>query len=137
MTKVATMGTSSCATIAIQNFKGSAAFELNEAYLKDKNSFKAPENSAKNFYLNVLHPIAQDLGRSDDYPFDALMDEIDVTSLKTKFIIATLNEQQREYKDRYWEKRLLARGFCLIDATKNVIGQSCFIYTRNNNRIEI
>ena len=135
MTRVATMGTSSCATIAIAHFKGDN-YDDNEKYLADKSSFVEPKNSVEGFYQDVLYPTSQPLGHSDEYPFDALMDAIDESDMRDKFIIATLGKSQTILKDGYWPKRLEARGFSLLEKTKNDIGEVCFIYTRNRNKVE-
>lgn len=135
MTKLATMGTSSCATIAIGGFKGQAAYNLNEAYRAASDEFKEPENCVQSFYNDILHPTTQDLGRTDDYPFDALMKAIDESSMQDKFIIATLNQYQMTYKDGYWPNRLAEHGFTMFDATKNNIGMPCFLFSRNLARI--
>ena len=135
MTKLATMGTSSCATIAIGGFKGKEAYDLNESYRANPDEFVEPENSVGDFYENVLYPTTQKLGRTDDYPFDALMAAINESSMKDKFIIATLNQYQMNYKDGYWPARFAEHGFTMFDATKNNIGQPCFLFSRNLARI--
>lgn len=141
MTRVATMGTSSCATIAIQDFKFKPKDvanprDWNEVYRESK-SFTLEGKSVQNFYDNILYPTDQELGRSGQYPFDALMDAIDNSSMETKFIIATLNKAQYNLNDKYWDTRLKARGFVMFDATKNSIGQECYLYNRSNNRIDL
>ena len=163
MTKVATMGTSSCAVLALQEFKTftrdssldgmykhnplgmTCQIDANNSYLEGKVSVEEWEKfvnsvghlTANEFYNSVISPLKQDLGRSGQYPFDMLMDVIDNHSMGTKYIVATLNSSQRFASDGYWHNRLLARGFAQVDATDNNIGQVCFIYTRNENRVEM
>lgn len=134
MTRIATMGTSSCATIAMAGFKGQH-YEMNEKYLADPSSFVEPQNSVQQFYSNILYPTSQPLGHTDEYPLEALMKSLDNSSMKTKFVIATLNQTQRNMKDNYWPKQLAKWGFVLSYATKNTIGQNCFVYIRNPNAI--
>lgn len=131
MSRVATMGTSSCATIAVSGFKDTDV-ALNKAYNQDPSSFKRKGRTVKSFYDNVLYPVEQNLGKSGEYPFDLLMQEIDDGDLSTKFIIATLNAYQ--YEKGYWPPILEKHGFSLIDKTKNEIGSLNYIYTRNRNR---
>ena len=137
MTHVATMGTSSCATIAIGGFKGEVAMAINEAY-KDTKEITTDTNrsdySVNQFYSKVLYPTDQQLGRSMDMPFTKLMEDIDNSSMSTKLIIATLNEYQVEHKNKYWPTELAKFGFELVDKTKNTIGQMCYVYIRSNNR---
>lgn len=135
MTRAATMGTSSCATIAIAHFKGNNKAD-NEAY---KANGTVPETSGLSvgqFYNEIILPTSQPLGHTRELPFQKLMDDIDSSGLETKYISATLNASQRNEDDRYWEKELLGRGFRLSDITNNTLGQTCYIYTRNNNRVE-
>lgn len=136
MTRAATMGTSSCATIAIAHFKGDN-FKINEEYLKSKQNMKKEGLSVAEFYSQIIYPTSQPLGHTAEYPFDQLMDEIDSSSLKGKYITATLNQQQFNFENGYWVKRLEARGFKAVDKTHNDIGQDCTIFVRNNNRVEL
>lgn len=140
MAKLSTMGTSSCATIAIQGFKEIykvySAVDLNEAYLnntdgKSPDKLNSAQKAVQKFYNGILYPTEQKLGRTRDYPFDALMKAIDESSMNDKFTIITLNEYQKNYKDNYWENRLKFWGFELMDKTKNNIGDMCYIYVRN------
>lgn len=135
MTKINTMGTKSCATIALSDF-GKDQIDLNEQYNADPNSFKEPDQSVDWFYKNVLYPIKQELGRTDNYPFDLLMKRIDEGKMNSKFIITTLNAFQQELMDGYWANKLKEHGFELIDKTKNSIGSINFIYTRNPSRVD-
>lgn len=140
-----TAGTHSCATVAIGSFKGDN-YARNEEYLADKSKGEklvkpAPEamtvkgcGSPSDFYSKIIWPTLQDLGRTDDYPFDYLMDIIDGGSLNGKYMTTLLNTSQFEENDRYWHKRFIARGFELVDKTKNDIGSVCYIYVRNRNR---
>jgi len=133
MTKLATMGTSSCAAIAIQGFKPKDLV-LEEEYTSNPIGFElrlGGERSVQSFYDCVLYPTKQDLGRTGDYPFSLLMSKIDQSSMDTKFIIATLNAAQMH---QGWPKLLEDNGFQLIDKTKNTIGELCYIFVRNNNR---
>lgn len=131
MTRIATMGTSSCATIAIAGFKDEQK-ELNESYRKDPKSFKLNGMSVDEFYDKVLYPVSQPLGATGDYPFDLLMKELNKSSMKDKFIIATLNSYQ--FFGGYFTELLLNNGFSLVDKTKNDIGEMCYIFIRNEAR---
>lgn len=141
MTKLATMGTSSCATLAIQGFTEKATFpnyQKNEAYLNEgKGNEERMTTTVGRFLSDVLWPFEQDLGRTDNYAFDELMDKLEHHGVHKKFIIATLNEHQTHFKDGYWPKRLEARGFSLIDKTNNDDGMICYIYTRNEARVDL
>ena len=127
MSKLATMGTSSCATIAVQGF-GTGDFKEEKAY-QNTNGM-----SVQGFYNEVLYPTTQDLGRTCDYPFSALMEAIDRSSMESKFMIATLNSYQYQQDDKFWPKLLESFGFQLNDKTYNSIGSMCYIFIRNNNR---
>lgn len=137
MTKLATMGTSSCATIALQGFKEDD-YDMNEAHLKDPKGFKEPKNNVSWFYNYVLYPTAQDLGRTDDYPFDALMKQIDThPKMGNKFLIATLAGYQMIAHDGYWPKKMEEWGFKCIHKTTNSIGGSInHIFVRDPNVVE-
>lgn len=134
MSRVATMGASSCATIAVSGFKKTDE-KLNEDYKIGVYSKEKDGHSVQDFYDKVLYPTAQNLGRSKEYPFNKLMELIDDGPLYSKFIIAVLNEQQQ--KGGYWPNILEEHGFALIDKTKNDIGSVNHIYTRNHNRREL
>lgn len=139
MTHVATMGAFSCATIAIGRFKNQ--YDINEEYKQDKKAFrarfKANGLTVGKFYTDILYPVAQDLGRSAEYPFELLMEEIEKSAINDKFIIAVLNENLFLMKDGYWPKELNRWGFKLIDKTNNDIGGVNYIFTRNRNRLVI
>ena len=133
MTRLATMGTSSCATIAIQGFK-TADKAMNEAYLADPAGYAVPTvGTVQSFYDMVLYPTQQDLGRTGDYPFELLMKEIMEGSMKSKFKLLTLNAGQNMH---YWPEQLAKHGFILIDKTKNSIGTMNYIYAQSPNRPE-
>lgn len=139
MTMISTMGTMSCATIAIGNFgkNGSEQIDKNEAYKSEGLVEETEGLTPDQFYRDILYPVRQDLGRTRDYPFTKMMELIDSSKLKTKFIIATLNLYQYQTKDRYWHKELLSWGFELKDKTKNSIGSVNYVYVRNPSRVEI
>lgn len=132
MTKLATMGTSSCATIAIQGFKG-CDVELEKEYQRTGVKSERARDVGW-FYDNILYPVEQKLGRTSNFPFSQLMDMIDESEMHSKFIIAVLNEYQQDQE--FWPPLLEARGFKLIDTTMNDIGSLNFVYVRNNNRTE-
>lgn len=130
MTHVATMGTGSCATIAISGFKEPNR-QMNEDYKKDPKAFKAPAGmTVKEFYSSVLYPVSQPLGKTHDLPFERLMEDLEASSMKSKFIIATINDYQYQGHDNYWPKELNRHGFKLVAKTKNNIGSMNYIYTR-------
>lgn len=134
MTKLATMGTSSCATIALQGFKDED-LALNKNYEEGKD-FECPPNDVDWFYNKILYPTRQDLGRTDTMPFELLMKQLDASRMKDKFIIATLNAYQFNQHNGYWPQRLEKWGFKLIDKTKNNIGSVNYIFTRNIARVD-
>lgn len=143
MSRLSTMGTSSCATIAIQEFKfvgNKSGKEVNEAYIADKSSFTTPLGagceSASDFYSSVLYPTVQELGRTKQMPFEMLMEQITAhTKLNDKFCIATINDSQYKLNDHYWAKQLEKWGFVHSHATKNstMNGAVNHIYIRNLN----
>jgi len=136
MSRIATMGTSSCATIAISGFKPED-YTLNETYLTDqKMTGKGNGLSVKEFYDEILYPTSQLLGHTAQYPFELLMGELDKSRMRDKFIITTLNKSQTEYMKGYWLKVLKKWGFVRIDKTNNDIGEICYIFTRNNARVK-
>jgi hypothetical protein len=133
MTRLATMGTSSCATIAIQGFKKSD--ENLERKYQETGSFERPGKDTSWFYNNVLYPTEQELGRTEDYPFSALMEALNCGNMHNKFIIATINSYQ--YHNGFWKDLLEKHEFSLIDKTNNDIGEICYIFARNYNRVDI
>lgn len=147
MSRLATMGTSSCGTIAIQEFKkvgNKSGMDVNEAYIADPKSFTAPEgegeNSATDFYNNVLYPTIQELGRTKQMPFEMLMQQIDAhLSLRNKFTIATINHSQFMLNDYYWPRQLEKWGFVYSHATKNsTMGMGVnHIYIRDLHRTDL
>lgn len=130
MSRIQTMGTSSCACIAISGFK-EADWLLEEKYLEG--SWKEPSKgkTVQEFYDEILYPTEQNLGRTKNYPFTLLMDLIEDSDMYGKFIIAVLASFQR----LDWEPKLEKRGFKLIDKTNNDIGTTNYIYTQNYNRV--
>lgn len=135
MSRLATMGASSCATIAVSGFRP-VDKKLNEEWNADPASFKEGEGlTVSEWYEEVLYPTTQPLGQTKEYPFDLLMERIsDYGFLDTKFTIAVLNSEQ--YHNGYWPSIFEKHGFELVDKTKNTIGSVNYIYTRNNNRVE-
>jgi hypothetical protein len=139
MTRVATMGVSSCATIALAGWKEGQR-ELNEAYKKDPKSFKAPTTgmSVKAFCDDIIYPTSQPLGHTHELPFEKLMQDLEKSGLKNKFMIATLNLYQYQGNKNYWPNELNRWGFVLIDKVNNDIGTINYIYVRNtNNKVPI
>lgn len=134
MSRITTMGTKSCATIAICGFKIDD-LTLNELYNENPRKVKKGEGlSVNQFYNEVLYPTSQPFGETADYPFDWLMKELEKSSMRNKFIITTLNHSQTLYKNGYWVKKLNEYEFELIDMTNNTIGEMCYIYARNRNQ---
>lgn len=136
MTKVATMGTSSCATIAINGFKHGQK-EINEKYKKDGTVPNSEGLSVEAFYKDILYPVDQPLGCSRDLPFTKLMEDITAQKhLKTKFCIATLCPYQYMGEDKYWHRELKKWGFKLVRKTRNstMSGAVNYVYIRNPNR---
>lgn len=133
MSRLATMGTFSCATIAVSGFKdGDVIF--NKEYEADPDKFvlKTEGMSVEEFYSKVLFPVSQPLGKTKEYPFSMLMNEIDKSKMHDKFTILVLNEYQ--YSGGYWTEVVKKFGFELIDKTKNNIGSINYIFTRNKAR---
>lgn len=137
MPHVATMGTSSCATISIGGFKWGDAFGDNEKYKESGESNESEGLTVNEFYRKVLYPTSQPLGKSRDMPLRKLMDDIDESSLRSKLIMATLNHSQYMVKERYWHKELLECGFELVTKCSNSIGSTNYIYIRNPSKLEI
>jgi len=137
MTHVATMGTSSCATIAIGGFndKFGPQKQINEDYKNGKPFRLKGKETVSYWHDNVLYPVEQKLGKSGEYPFERLMEEIDkVEDLNTKFTIITL--PSIDVANGYWPEELKRWGFIEADKTNNTIGSMNTIYIRNNNRPE-
>lgn len=130
MTRLATMGTKSCATIAINGFSGDDIL-LNEDFFEGKVTKHGDGLSVDKFYNKILYPTDQELGQTASYPFEMLMREIEESEMEDKFTIVTLNSYQQEAKDSYWPKQLKKWGFKLMDKTKNNIGTMCYVYIRN------
>lgn len=146
MTRVATMGTASCATIAINDFKNGSEIssfknvDENEEYKKDpkayRKNFKIEGYSVSAFTNHVLYPFEQELGQSGSMPFEMLMEDLKERGIDDKFTIATLNTYQHKTQ-KYWRNELERWGFEVIDATKNSAGQVCYIYVRNKARVDV
>lgn len=138
MSYLATLGTSSCATSAIGGFK-TGQRKANEAYKATPADFNAPTDglSVQGYYSKILHPTAQELGRTHDLPLEKLMQDIEASSMKTKLLMATLNTPQYQEDDNYWPKELKKWGFKLIAKTKNTIGTVNYMYMRNPNEVAI
>ena len=135
MSRLATMGTASCATIALSGFS-MLDIKRDQEYLSDPSSFKYPNKSVWWFYEKILYPTEQVLGRTDEYPFTRLMQEINQSKMKDKFIITTLSKSQTQFEDGYWLDKLEEFDFVLLEKTKNNIGEVCHIFTRNYARVE-
>lgn len=138
MTKIATMGTSSCATIAIQGFEnkdGYSHYKEEIAYQEAVNSgkkwTKIPKKDADWFYNQILFPTMQELGRTDDMPFSLCMKQIDKGPLSSKYIVCTLNAANFNFENYFWPKLLKQHGFSLVSTTKNHIGSMNYIFVRN------
>lgn len=137
MPHVATMGTSSCACIAIGGFNNGDSQTVNEEYKAEGVIPETSGHSIQFFYDEVLYPITQPLGRTKDLPFEKLMEDIDASSLSTKLIAATLNLHQYHESGMYWHNELKRWGFELVTKTDNVIGTVNYIYFRNPSYIPI
>lgn len=135
MTRIATAGMYSCATIAISGFKD-VDRDLNDDYEKDAKSFKGLKDglTARKFYNDVLYPTSQPLGKTGEYPFTRMMEEIDDCNLSTKLIVAALPEFQ--LADGYWRQRLEKWGFKEITKTQNTIGSVNTLFIRNPNEVK-
>lgn len=144
MPRLQTAGTHSCSQIAIGDFKTYLPtgnfIQANKEYLESGRSYEDDANCSKDgmtvedFRDDILLPTAQELGRTKAYPFDQLMDLIDNSDLKGKYITVNLPGFQKNAEDMYIHKRLLERGFEEIDQTHNNWGEVCYIYVRNLNR---
>lgn len=134
MSMLQTAGTHSCATIAIGSFKGDN-YERNEKYKATKEVIRKKMSGldVENFCNDILYPTKQDLGRTDDFPFEYLMDEI-AKHLSDKLITVTLNESQRYEHDGYWPKEFKRHGFVEVDRVNNEWGQTCSLYIKNPRR---
>lgn len=142
MTMVQTMGTASCATLSIGFFKrrnpetGLDQITLNEKY-KENGEFTPPETgmSIKDWRNRILWPTIQDEGRTYDYPFTRMMEEIDKSDLQPKMIAATLNVSQYEGNDGYWRKELEKWGFKTFMKIPNKWGQDNYVMFRNYGEV--
>lgn len=145
MTRLATMGTSSCATMAISGWKSEDKV-LEEAYLAGNFKYDPEADTARGdvpLHLvpgKLIYPLSQPMGESYDYPFSFIMDWLDGVievngtknpSIGAKFIILTLNDSQ--YQIGYWKDKIEARGFKKIDQSWNNAGEMNHIFTRNTN----
>ncbi len=135
MSRLATMGTASCATIALSGFS-MLDIKRDQEYLSDPSSFKYPNKSVRWFYDEILYPTEQVLGRTDEYPFTRLMQEIGKSDMKDKFIITTLSNSQTQFEDGYWLDKLKEFDFVLLEKTDNNIGEVCHIFTRDLAKVE-
>ena len=132
MSRLATMGTFSCATLAISGFK-SQDKNLNEAYRADpKKELKGDGMTVEEFYNKIIVPTSQPLGKTAEYPFEFLMDKLENHDLGTKYISTTLNNSQMN--EGYWPEILKKHGFEVVDETNNTLGERCTIWVRNRNR---
>jgi hypothetical protein len=135
MPRISTAGTASCAMISIGHFKSSTV-EANEKYKKDK-LFTPPKDelSAKGFYDKILYPTKQELGWTYNMPFERLMEELDNSSLKSKYVLVTLNHSQFFGNNQYWPKELRRHGFTLFEKTNNSIGGLNYMFSRNPQKV--
>lgn len=138
MTHIATLGTSSCATIAIGGFKDGQK-DANEVYIADPKTFKGPKDgmTVAEFSSKILYPVSQPLGKTGDYPFQRLMEELDKSNMSSKLVMATLNEHQFLGAGQYWHHQLKKHGFKLITKASNNWGSVNYIYMRNPSEVEI
>lgn len=151
MTRIATMGTSSCATISIQGFK-SQDMVINKKYMDNPGAWKGPTpfdsggeystesvGSVGSFYERILYPTDQDLGYTHDYPFDALMKELSGHKMNDKLICAVVphsnNGWGSEVADYFFE-RLHAWGFHLRERTMNSIGGTNYLWIRSEQETD-
>lgn len=133
MTRIATMGTSSCATISIAGFKDNHK-AMNEAYLKDKTVPDKEGLSIQEFYNNIIVPISQPLGHTKEMPFTQLMEKLEKHTLGTKIICAVINAPQ--FDQGYWPEQLEKWGFKPILKSNNELGSVNHLYIRNNNAVK-
>ena len=133
-THVATAGMDSCATVALAGWSQSAK-EMNEAYKADPEgySWDVDGMTVSSFFSSIIYPTKQELGETGQYPFTALMEELENNDLGTKLMITALNASQ--VMDGYWVKELEAHGFQQVDETKNTLGSVNHIFIRSTNRV--
>jgi hypothetical protein len=134
MAHVATLGLSSCATIAIGGFKG-PSIKANEDYKANPKDFvvasvDGQQPTIEDFYSKILYPTRQDLGRTVDMPFELLMTKIKGSRLETKLTLIAINGNQFAEQDNYWPKEFKRHGFRLWIKTGNAIGSTNYIYCR-------
>lgn len=145
MTRLATMGTSSCATLSISGWhtedKKLQELYENGGYKYDPDAkTERGDCSLTQFGDKLLYPLSQPMGETYDYPFSLIMDYLDnvnelgvhKTSLGAKYIAITVSDYQ--HNADFWPPRLAERGFEKIDQTHNNAGELCHIYVRNTNR---
>lgn len=125
MTKIATMGTSSCATFAINGFKPED-IDMEKVFRvstpKDRKVLVSKAAKAiQDWYKEVLYPIDQKLGHSKDHSFSAIMQAISAhPQLNKKYLIATLPSYCLNLTcEGYWGKVLKWWGFELVTSTVN------------------
>lgn len=149
MTHIATTGMGSCALISMSGFseKGNWPFKhktRNEQYKEDPSSWTAPEpihdkepgcGTVADFYNDILYPTIQNLGRTGEYPFERLMEDVEKCGLKSKMIFACINSASQN--DGYWPAEFERWGFKLVDKTTNSIGSTNYIYVRCPLRVKI
>ena len=162
MPVIATSGTASCATISISWFKDigdGCPIEANKKFLDsdEKQQRKAVvsfTDQIKSFYDDILYPTAQPLGQTGHAPFECIMrtirgdyyddfvesfdcsdSDFEESCLNGKLISVLLNEYTLQQKGWYWPKQLLKWDFSLVDCTYNDLGQRCFLFIRNKNRV--
>lgn len=140
MSRIATMGTASCACFAVAGFSDED-MKREMKYMEDPSSFNnpAPNKTVKHWYDKVLYPTSQPLGQTGNYPFSRLMEEIrDVKDgrMDDKFIIITINSYQYNKEGKFWPKRFEHWGFELFDKTQNNLGELCYIFVRNKARVD-
>jgi hypothetical protein len=131
------MGTSSCATISIGGFKKGDQKKLNEEYKANKTLPNSAGMSVQEFYDEIIVPISQPLGKTQDLPFTKMMEDITTGGLHTKLCMAVLNDYQYQGDNRYWHEELKKWDFKLITKTYNDLGTVNYVYMRNPNVREI
>lgn len=134
MTHLATMGTDSCATFSIAGFKNQR--DSNEAYKASppSNGLSVGIELAKGFYNRTILPISQPLAKSNELPFEQIMQGVDADyKLKAKFCAITINHTQFMGDGKYWPKEFKRWGFVLSHKTANnsMGGVINYIYIRD------
>ena len=135
MSRLATSGMFSCATIAVSGFKPEDR-DLNDRYEANPDAWEGLTDGmdVAQFYDDILYPVSQPLGKTGEYPFTRLMEEMrdhydgEDECIAHKFVVCALPDFQ--LMDGYWLDRLHKWGFEEWTTVDNFIGATNHIFYR-------